>query len=356
MSHEGHPFSYTIRKATHSDKTDWHNYAEHHPQATPYHRFAWQSAVEEAYQHEFSGVLALDSNGNIVGLLPAITMAIPFKKASICALPYCDCGFAIADNEEVETALYHALNAAIERGDIASYEIRDREQNKVEESDLSGQKVRMLMPLPATSEALLASFKSKLRSQIKKAEKNGLTFKTAPGKQLLNDFYNVYSINMRDLGSPVHHIKWFASMLSQYNDNSLISVVYYNNIAVGAGIILKNGHKACIPWASTIQAYNKLAPNMLLYWSILAHCADNNVKEFDFGRSTYNEGTYKFKKQWGATPEKLNWRYSSEKVSHAKDAPASTGQLRTFIETVWRKLPLSLTIWLGSTIRGYISL
>jgi hypothetical protein len=31
------------------------------------------------------------------------------------------------------------------------------------------------------------------------------------------------------------------------------------------------------------------------------------MKSFDFGRSTMNEGTYKFKKQWGCEPTQLHW-------------------------------------------------
>lgn len=162
---------------------------------------------------------------------------------------------------------------------------------------------------------------------------------------------------MRALGSPVHSEKWFREIGKKYGRNCIVSIVYYNKMPVAGGIILISGGKASIPWASTNPEYNRLSPNMMLYWSLLEYCCDHEISEFDFGRSTYGEGTYKFKAQWGAVPRLLNWQ--------AGNTPASTNSFRThrlrpdlrkIAETIWRRLPLKLTVFLGSLIRKYISL
>lgn len=59
----------------------------------------------------------------------------------------------------------------------------------------------MLLDLPQNSEALWAGFKSKLRSQINRSDKNGLIF-TWGNSDTLKQFYSVFSANMRELGSP----------------------------------------------------------------------------------------------------------------------------------------------------------
>jgi hypothetical protein len=64
-------------------------------------------------------------------------------------------------------------------------------------------KVRMILSLPDSSDALMKSFKSKLRSQIRRPVKDGLYSRIGSG-ELLDDFYFVFAKNMRDLGSPVH--------------------------------------------------------------------------------------------------------------------------------------------------------
>ena len=46
------------------------------------------------------------------------------------------------------------------------------------------------------------------------------------------------------------------------------------NQAVGCGIILFTKHTVSIPWASTLREYNRLSPNMLLYWSFMKRAID----------------------------------------------------------------------------------
>ena len=160
---------------------------------------------------------------------------------------------------------------------------------------------------------------------------------------------------MKNLGSPVHASKLFEELAASYGNKLLVSVVYYQNMPIGGGIILMTDNSASIPWASTVQLYNHLAPNMLLYWSLLSYATDHKLKLFDFGRSTPNEGTYKFKAQWGAAPHAIKWSsYNSEK--ELVETNSSPGKIRGLIESTWQKLPLSLTLILGPLVRRFISL
>ena len=48
---------------------------------------------------------------------------------------------------------------------------------------------------------------------------------------------------------------------------------------------------------------------MLLYWSLLEYSSDHGYTTFDFGRSSVEASTYRFKAQWGAEPHQLHWHY-----------------------------------------------
>ncbi|MFZ8198264.1 GNAT family N-acetyltransferase [Alteromonas portus] len=349
-----------LRVASADDKREWDAYVSQHKDSSAYHQFAWLEAVKDAYGHTMLGVLALCANtGQVVGVFPAVLMTIPLLGKRICSLPYCDVGYGLADNGNVLNEMHEFLAAQMRNVKGKKLEIRGVEQTSLETTQFENRKVRMLLPLPKSSEALLSSFKSKLRSQIRKAEKNGLTFELGTSNVLVSDFYHVYAQNMRDLGSPVHAEKWFKAIIKNYGKSSLISVVYHNGQPIGGGIIIKSGNNASIPWASTLRDFNRLAPNMLLYWSLLSHCADNGVSVFDFGRSTFEEGTYKFKKQWGAEPQLLNWQSfdeSNELIDAKSDAESGTSRVREIAENIWRELPLKFTIVTGSILRPYISL
>lgn len=66
--------------------------------------------------------------------------------------------------------------------------------------------------------------------------------------ELLDDFYSVFSINMRALGTPVYSKSFFANILSEFYDKTWISTVYTSDgipvvpfwmlIALGANILL----------------------------------------------------------------------------------------------------------------------
>ena len=213
----------------------------------------------------------------------------------------------------------------------------------------------MLLDLPESSEALLESFKSKLRSQVRKAEKNGVIFRWA-GKDGVNFFYSVFCSNMRDLGSPVHSKKLFQAIMENFGKNARIGLAEFEGECIGAGLILSTNKQTSIPWASTLRQHNRLAPNMLLYWNCLKFAADNGKKIFDFGRSTENEGTFRFKKQWGAKPSPLPWYSFPPVTSQASNDKKTKPSKREKVVAIWMKMPVPIANFLGPQLRKYISL
>ncbi len=347
-----------IRLATENDAEVWDYYVSQYEGASPYHRFAWKKAIEESYSHKCVYLIAEDDSNNIQGILPTVLIAPPLTSGRLCSLPFCDRGEALTDNPEVKKALIQrAQQVATQNKVIYEYRASSRTTAQNPTNLDQSMKVSMMLELPESSAALLASFKSKLRSQIKKAGKNGLTFDIGQSMNMIDDFYRVFTINMRDLGSPTHSKKWFEQIRQSYQENMIISIVRYEGQPVGAGIVLLNARAAVIPWASTLRKYNHLSPNMLLYWSLLSYVSDHGYRTFDFGRSSYGEGTYKFKQQWGAIPVPLDWKtFARDQVETPALQSQVKGNLRTAVETVWSYLPLSMTVLLGSRIRKYISL
>jgi FemAB-related protein (PEP-CTERM system-associated) len=288
-----------------------------------------------------------------------------FFGNSLVSIPFFDMGGILTDNKSIEKRLIeHSIYLALKLN-AKTIELRQSGSSTTIHSDLINtkdtfsnevytHKTRMLLELPDTSEALMKSFKSKLRSQIKKPIKEGLKAKIG-SIELLNDFYTVFTINMRDLGSPVHSKSLIYETLTAFPDKARVVVVYHNRIPIAASIII--GFKNTIenPWASALRQFSRLAPNMLLYWKMLEYSCDNGYDYFDFGRSTPNEGTYRFKKQWGSEPIPLNWNeiYLTKDNYSAIDSDKS--RFKDAIK-VWQRLPVPISRVFGPMIRKYISL
>lgn len=341
------------------NRTAWDAFVSSHESATPYHLSAWMIGIDRAYDHQSYAVMAYRGS-RLCGVLPLTHIRRPVGRGSLVSLPFCDIGGVLADDKAVDHALTEAARKLAADCGLSGFELR-RLGDAVSDNDMTTVfKVSMRRALPADSETLFGQFRTKLRSQIRKAEKNGLTGKVVPDVSALDAFYPMFVENMRRLGSPVHGKAWFRELLGAYGDRFRIGLVYYGEQVVGGGIVLLNGRSACIPWASTLPEYNRLAPNMLLYWQLLSHVCDSGVDWFDFGRSTPEEGTYRFKKQWGAEPFQLDWQqWTLDGLDETGQNAAPSriaGWLRELLERGWRQMPLSVTQWLGPRIRKYISL
>jgi len=351
-----------IRKATWRDRGMWDEYVLGHPWGSPYHLFAWKEAIERAYGFPCPGLLADDDSG-VRGVFPFACLRSPLRGKTFVSLPYCDFGGPAAHEPDVFRLLFQEAWRWTDSQDKALFEIRSPFPLPGSGQDLHPleSKARLVLDLPSGSDALFSGFKSKLRSQVRKPLRDGLSAEIG-GAELLAPFYRVFCRNMRDLGSPVHSRKWFRALLQGFGERMRICVVRMpGGMPAAAGIMLCTSYSVTVPWASSLRELNRWNPNMLLYWTMLSHAADGGWERFDFGRSTPGEGTWKFKRQWGAEPAPLYWgRFRVGKTDWFPMPEAggivSVGRGRAFSERVIRNMPVPVATFLGTRLRKYISL
>ncbi|HEY1190651.1 MAG TPA: GNAT family N-acetyltransferase, partial [Gemmata sp.] len=106
-----------------------------------------------------------------------------------------------------------------------------------------------------------------------------------------------------------------------------------------------------VPTASSLRAYNPSNVNMLMYHHLLRRAVERGQRVFDFGRSTLEGNTFKFKKQWGAVPHPATWQYRVLRGSVGEMRPDNPRYQRAI--RLWQKLPVELTRALGPwVVRG----
>jgi len=336
-------------------------YVSTHRGGTCYHMNAWRKVLERAYEHpSHYFIVRSPTNGLaareyiISGILPLFHLKNFLFGNQLVSLPFCDYGGILADNDRVAEALLQRAFELAGELENAVIELRQVERVVSERLNTSSHKVQMVLEIDGDADKLWKGFDAKLRSQIRKPEKEGLTSKIG-GLELLDDFYQVFSSNMRDLGSPVHPKKLPRYVLEEFGDSAKLQVVYKEKTPVGAGLVICFKDTVYIPWASTVRRFNRLSPNMMLYWNFLKFAADNGFRKFDFGRSALNEGTYKFKEQWGAKATPLYWQYGAPNDSRPADDRLGKAKYGALV-SVWKKLPLPVANFIGPHIRKHISL
>jgi FemAB-related protein (PEP-CTERM system-associated) len=306
-----------------------------------YHRLEWDQAFRE-YGLPVVRLVAWRGE-RVVGVLPMVWQRSWIFGNRLISLPWFDTAGILADDELARASLIAAATRLATQYRANGLVLRQREKMETWPQDRSD-KVLMRLALADDPEKLWKGFSAKVRNQVRKAEKSGLSAVTAGG-EAASQFYSVYSENMRDLGSPSHSLRFFNAVLDAFGNDAKLAIVRLGDRPVGAGLTLANGTCLEIPWASSLREFNSLCVNHLLYWHILQGACRNGYRWFHFGRSSVDSGTYQFKRQWGAEAEPLHW------YQFACDGEMNSGQAiqekYDWAARAWRKLPLWFTRWLG---------
>ena len=328
------------------EEDEWNDYVSKQSAATIHHLTQWREILKKTYAIECFYFIARDSDNQTVGVLPLTRLKSRLFGDLLVSMPYFQRGGAIADHPLIEQKLMQSANKTAARLGIDHIEYRDDIPR--ENLPLQDHKVNMILALPESEDELWQGFTPKLRAQIKRPQQLSPQV-IIGGKDLLNDFYKVYTRNMRDLGSPAHSKLYVENILDSFPENSWIVVVKLNDRAVSAGLLLAHGDTMEIPLASTIRKANPQSMNMLLYWAVLKHAIRHGYRYFDFGRSSKDAGTYRFKRQWGAQPKQLYWHYWLNKANQMPALNPSNPKYALIIG-VWKRLPVMLTRWLGPLV------
>lgn len=329
---------------TNADHTSWDTFVRAHPRGGMYHLSAWRDVIWNVFRQKQIYLQATDHNGAVVGALPLVEQKSRLFGHRLLSMPYFNYGGALGATPEIERALMdHAGTVASDRG-ASSVEFRDMIPRE-DTWPCRDEKILMILDLPETPEDLSKALGSKRRSQIRRAGKEEPKLLRGSG-ELLDDFYKVFAITMRDLGTPVYSIKFFREMIRAFPDNIELFVIHLNDEPVSAGFLVTHDGLMQIPWAGTLRKVNRLSMNMYLYWKVIESAIESGCRQFDFGRTTKGSGTHKFKAQWGAQPHQMHWHYwLAPGVEQPKLNPDNPKYQRVI--SAWQKLPVPLTKIIG---------
>ncbi|HEY7475198.1 MAG TPA: FemAB family XrtA/PEP-CTERM system-associated protein [Vicinamibacterales bacterium] len=338
-----------VTLAGEADRGAWEAYVSGHPAATGYHDWAWRDVIARTFGHaSFYLIARRAGRAEITGVLPLVEIRSRLFGPTLTSLPFVNYGGVIADRDQEAQALLECARDLARRRGCRHVELRHFGR-RFETLPCKQHKVTMRLAL---AEGIWDRLDRKVRNQIRKATKSGLVVERG-GTDLLSDFYTVFARNMRDLGTPVYTRRLFEEVLRAFPGRARLVIVRLNGAPIAGGLTFRTGTVVEVPWASSINDYNPLCPNHLLYWSVIEAAIADGCTTLDFGRSTLNEGTYKFKAQWGAEPVALHWEYCLLRGDAVPDQSPKNPKLRLFVET-WKRLPLWAANLIGPRVVRHI--
>ncbi len=335
-----------VVEAQDCDSTAWDDYVNAHPQSSLYHLYIWRDVIAQSFQHAAIYLIARDTLGGMHGVLPLVRLTSRLFGDFAVSMPFFNYGGPLADNADIANQLLSCAEAIAEQQQLDHLEIRATQN--LNDWPVRTDKVSMIRALPSSGAALDEEIGAKVRAQINRAHQESPA--VAIGHlDLLDEFYHVFAVNMRDLGTPVYGKQFFRNILAALPQQSHLVVIRLQGRPVAAAFLLGYREMMEIPWASTLRSVNSLNINMALYRAVLGFCIERKYQFFDFGRSTQNSGTYRFKKQWGAVPVQHYWHYWLRSGGELPALKPDSPKFKLVI-ACWQRTPVFVTRLIGPYI------
>lgn len=321
----------------------WDHFIVSSPQGTPFHSTAWMRALQKTFNYENRSLYA-ERGGKIAGVLPLFLVSNWIVGRCLISTPFADYGGVCAEDEESADALVaHAVEMGVaEKTDFL--ELRHRDGKSRPEFYVKDLYVSFATELASDPQVQLNRLPRDTRYMIRKGEKAGLELRS--GLEQLPEFYELFTLNWRRLGTPVFSRRWLEALSDEFQ-GSLDLVMARAQGRPVAGVFSFRFRDTLFPhYSGASPEANRMAANNFIYWQLMKDAIHRGVRRFDFGRSKKNTGAYQFKSGWNMQVDPLRYQVC---MIRRRSPPNFTPANPKFAVAakLWSHMPLKVTTWLG---------
>jgi serine/alanine adding enzyme len=308
----------------------------------------WLTILQVSMKHR-PRPLSAWRDGQLVGWLPMVETRSRLFGRHLVSLPYVNAAGVVAEDDQAACAL---VERAMEMGKTCGaddFELRlNRPQPILPLQPTRTNKVAMTLGLESTADAQWDALASKVRSQIRKGHKLGVTTRVV-GVEQLDTFYRIFARTMRDLGTPAFPKRLFAEILTRFDSEAELVQAEFEGQVVASALLIHYAGITEVPSASCLRRFNHTNANMVMYWALLERAIERSSSAFDFGRATEGDGPYRFKKQWKAQPSPMGWQRIGLKSSDTGPIVREDDKFSLAVR-MWQRLPVCVTRSVGPMI------
>jgi len=340
-----------IRLQTERDEKAWAKYLESSPRASFYHQVGWKNVLEKSYGFKSYYLMATEDS-MVKGILPLTLGKSLFFGSFLATGLYCSHGGVCAENQEAEDLLIREAIHLVQKTGVDYLEIKNYDLKR---GDLLSKDHYCILVIGLNTDPQEV-WRDKVhryrRRDVKRAQSKGLSAEIG-GLEYMDDYFMVLSRNLRDLGSPVHSYRFYETLFEEFEEQTRIMVVKKDRQTVAAVNLFFFKDTVYPVWGGSLKEYRNTYPNELMYWRAIEYSCEKGYRYFDFGRSRWNSGTFKFKSRWGAEPRALFYQYYLNKGKDIPDVDPTNPRYQLYI-AIWKRLPLFVTNWIGPKIIRFI--
>ena len=338
----------TIKQLAPSDREGaqrWDEFILACPEATFFHRAAWQGIIADVFRHP-TYFLYAEIAGQIQGVLPLAHVKSMLFGNALVALPFAVYGGVAATHPEAVSALEKEAQALAQRLGVDHLEFRNVNPRNPSwpTQDLYVTFRKEILP---DVEANMLAIPRKQRAMVRKGIKNGLISTVDRNS---DRFFKVFADNVHRHGTPAMPKRYFDTLLRVFGDDCEVLTVTGPDGQLLSSVLSFYFRDEVLPYyAGDDESARHLAANDFKYWELMRRSCERGLKVFDYGRSKHGTGPYAFKKNWGFEPQPLHYEYCLYKRDSIPQNNPNNAKYKLFIEA-WRRMPIGLANWLGPHI------
>jgi FemAB-related protein (PEP-CTERM system-associated) len=338
----------TVERLLPSDASNaarWDAYVMACPDATFFHRAAWQSIIGDVFRHDTYFLFAQDG-GAIQGVLPLAHVHSRLFGNALVGLPFAVYGGVATTSPEAAAALEAEAQAIAQRLKVDHLELRNIESRH---DDWPTQElyVTFRKEILAQEEANMLAIPRKQRAMVRKGIKNGLVSTVDDD---VETFFSLYADNVHRHGTPAMPKRYFRALRESFGaDCDVLTVRAPDGRALSSVMSFYFRDEILPYYAGDDESARDLAANDFKYWELMRRACAKGLKVFDYGRSKQGTGSFAFKKNWGFEPKPLHYQYCLYKSESIPQNNPSNAKYKLLIAT-WRRMPIGMANWLGPFI------
>ena len=336
-----------------SNHRAWDAFVRSHPNGSVFHLMAWQRLIHGTFGHEPRHIIAKNPrSGEVVGILPLFLVRSIIFGRMLVSTPHATYGGILASSDAVARSIFERAHQMAKESNVEFLELRNFRNGLPNDCLLQKDLyVTFRQELCDDPEKSFLKIPRKKRYRIREGIKNGLEFKV--NEIGSSEFFDVYSRNVRQLGTPVFPRRMFEEGRREFGSECKIFSVHWKGRLVSAVWTLFYKDEFISFFAASLKEYNHLSVNNFMYWMLMKYGCENGYRTFDFGRSKKGTGAFAFKEHWGMTMSGLKYQYALVRRPSMPDTSPLNPKFSLGIR-IWQKLPLSLTRTLGPVISKHL--
>ena len=338
----------------------WDRFLRRHPRASVFHSSPWLQALSRTYGYEPIAYTTSPAGQDLENAIVFCRVESWLTGRRLISLPFSDHCEPLVDTTEDRDVLSAALEREFERGRWSYFEIRPLQPFELV-TPLCHTAVTYAfhqLDLGSNINAIFSNFhKSSTQRKIRRAEREGLTYREGSTKKLLDDFYFLFTLTRKRHGLAPQSKNWFANLMDCFGDALNIRVALKGEQPIAAIVTIRDKDTLTYKYGCSDSRFNNLGCMHLLFWNAIQEAKSSGMRFLDFGRTDADQqGLIAFKNRWGATRSVLTYsRYgAAEKSTHIFDLYGSKWKSRAAKYTLKHVSPLFLPM-IGQILYKHIA-